>query len=811
MQEDLGRTLNRCQAADYVDARAADPPKLTDGGHFMLQGNMLQTDRSRASLSGMAQGEQEGGGFNELVTFAFAFLRRQYVVIALTAALATAGCVAYLRVTPPTYTAHVQVLLANSRAQFVQQQSILTEPAFDYNQFETQVQILRSKAVAVAVINQLKLADDPDFSGSRPSLFSSWLRVRAWISPPPNDPQSDMPGQPPERVISAFQDRLSANRISVSNVIEISFNSSSATRAAEIANATANAYIADQLNAKFEANRTATSWLQERLRDLGEQALTAERAVNAYKSQNNVVSSGGRPLDDQQVSDLNSRLVAARAQTSDALAKLNGYEAILRASSGSSSGIGTLDAGGSDALNSTIINNLRQQYLELERREREFLPRLGRDHLAVITLRTRMRELRTSILDEVTRYTETSRSEFEVAKQRQQEIEKQLAEAVSQSRSTNSAELTIRDLESRAKGLRSLYETFLQRYMGAAQQETFPISETRVIYPASPPQSKSKPKTVLVMALGIMGGIGLGLALGLLRDVMDRVFRTSAQIEAALELPCLSLVPALRAPKPPKPAFGPHQADQNLRQLTVSPGSAIHRAFVGMPFSRFAEAIRSIKLSIDLNPTKTSNQVIGITSALPNEGKTTIAASLAQLIGHSGKSVIIVDCDLRNPSLSASLAPNAAAGIVEVINDNRPIEETVWRDPRTNLVLLPAVRRAPLRHTSEILSAESMRKLFDRLRSTYDYIIVDLPPLTPVVDVRATTPLIDCFILIVEWGRTKIDVVQHALHKAPNVYECLIGTVLNKTDIRAMTRYDTYRSDYYSNSHDARYGFSDSG
>jgi succinoglycan biosynthesis transport protein ExoP len=777
----------------------------------MLQSNMLQTDRNRALLSGVAQGDQaQGSGFSELVTFAIAFLRRQYMVIILTAVLAMAGCVAYLQVTPPTYTAQVQVLLANSRAQFVQQQSILAEPAFDRKEFETQVQILKSRAIAVAVINQFKLADDPDLNGSRPSLFSLWQRVRAWVVPP-NDPQFDTPGQLPERVISAFLDRLSASQIGFSNVIEISFNSSSATRAAEIANAVASAYIADQLNAKFEANRSATAWLQERLRDLGEQALTAERAVSAYKSRNNVVSSGGKPIDEQQVSDLNSRLVAARAQTSDALAKLNGYEATLRANSGNSSPIGTLDAGGSDALTSPIINSLRQQYLELERREREWTPRLGRDHLAVINLRTRMRELRTSILDEVRRYAETSRSEVDVAKQRQQEIEKQLAEAVSQSRSTNSAELTIRELESRAKGLRSLYEIFLQRYMGAVQQESFPISETRVIYPASPPQSKSKPKTALIIALGIIGGIGLGLALGLLRDVMDRVFRTSAQVEAALELPCLSLVPALRAPKLSKPTLESCQADQELRQRTVSTRPAIHCAVFGMPFSRFAEAIRSIKLAIDLNPSKSSNQVIGLTSALPNEGKTTIAASLAQLIGHSGKSVIIVDCDLRNPSLSASLAPNAAAGIIEVINDSRPIEETIWRDPRTNLVLLPAVSRTPLLHTSEILSAESMRKLFDQLRSTYDYIIVDLPPLTPLVDVRATTPLIDCFILVVEWGRTKIDVVQHALHTAPNIYECLIGTVLNKTDIKAMTRYDTYRSDYYKNSHYTRYGFSDSG
>jgi exopolysaccharide transport family protein len=751
-----------------------------------------------------------GGGMGDLVNFVLGFLRRQFLVIILAAALAAGIALVYLRFTPPTYTAQVQILLANTKAQFVQQQSLLAEPAFDLSQIETQLQILKSRGIAVAVINELKLTDDPDFNRAGSPLTSLLKRLRAMFSSRPEHRQLDEPGQPPEGVIKAFQDRLSASRVTYSNVIEVSFSASTADRAAEIANATAKAYIADLVNAKLEANRTATGWLQDRLHDLGEQALAAERAVNAYKSQNNIVSSGGKPIDEQRVTDLNSRLVAARAQTSDAQAKLSRYEAILRAKSETSSSIGTLDAASADTLNSPIINNLRQQYLELARRESEWSARFGRNHLAVINVRTQMQELRTSILDEVTRLAEISRGELEVAKQRQQELEKQLAGAVSQSRSTNSAELTIRELESRAKELRSLYETFQQRYMGSLQQESFPISETRMIYPASPPQSKSKPKPQLVMAFGLIGGLVLGLGLGFLREIMDRVFRTPAQVEDALELPCVSLVPLLRDLDLPNPAPASLHPYDDIRRRIISNRSAVHHAVVGMPLSRFAEAIRSIKLAIDLNPGRGSNHVIGITSALPNEGKTTIATSLAQLVGHSGRKVIIVDCDLRNPSLSASLAPSASAGLIEVMNGTRTLEETLWRDPKTNFAFLPAVRRGPLYHTSEILADDAIRKLFDVLRANYDYIIVDLPPLTPLVDVRVTTSLVDCFVMVVEWGRTKIDVVKHALHTAPNVYEGMIGAVLNKTDIKAIARYDTYRSDYYSDSHYVHYGFTGS-
>jgi polysaccharide biosynthesis transport protein len=766
----------------------------------MLHSNMLTNDRTRALLDSVAPREQTGeNGIGDAVNFALGFLRRQYWMIIFTAVLAVATSAIYLRITPPVYTAEVKVLFGNPKAQFVQQQSVLAaDTPVDSSQLESQIQILKSKAIATLVINQLKLADDPEFREPGRSWRST---IREWFG----GPHRARPVDPMDWLVDNFDKRLSAIRLGFSTVIEISFSAGSAERSAEIANAIANAYVTDQLNAKLDANRTATAWLQDRLKELGQQALTAERAVSAFKSQNNIVAAGGKLMDDERVTELNSRLVAVRAQTSEAMARLNRFETILASNSADSASIGNLDASGSDALSNPIINNLRQQYLENARREIEYSGRLGSDHLVIVNLRTQMRSIRASILDEVRRLAESSRSDFEVAKQRQQEIEKQLALAVSQSRTTNSAELTMRELETSAKGYRSLYESFLQRYMGSVQQESFPISQARVISPAAPPQ-KSKPTAGLILVMGLFGGIALGAALGFLREIMDRVFRTSAQIEAALQVPCLSLVPLLRNTakkiRPPRAAV---QVDKESER-TLSANSGMYRAAAIMPLSRFAESIRSIKLAIDLTPTKTSNRIIGITSALPNEGKSTITAALAQIIAHAGKRVIMVDCDLRNPSLSANLAPNVSAGIVDVLSGARSLEETIWTDPKTNLALLPSAKKTPLFHTSEILSSEQTGKLFDKLRGSYDYVIVDLPPLAPIVDVRTTTPLIDCFILVVEWGRTRTDVVQHALHTAPNVYEALIGTVLNKTDMSAMKRYDNYLNDYYNNEHYTSYG-----
>ena len=534
----------------------------------MLHSEPPQKARLHATFTG-SYGDEAGVG--ELVTFALGFLRRYYISIMATTMLALVLCMVYLSVTPPTYTAQARVLLENRKAQFVQEQSLLAEQIFNMSQIETQLEIIKSRSIALAVIKRLNLADDPDINGS---AISFWERIRAPFSQSPKQPRSAAVEQPSEAMIGAFLDRLQASRLGTSNIVEIGFNSSSAGRSAMIANAVADTYIKDQVNAKAESSRNATAWLQDRLGDLSNQALVAERAVTDYKAEHNIVSSGGNRIDEQQVTDLNMRLVASRARTSDVLAQLNRYKSVLHADAEGSPTVEALVATGSDALNNPIINNLRQQYLEVGRRKSEYSERFGRNHLAVIDLQRRMQNLRASMLGEVRRLAETIQSDYLVAKQQQQEIEKQLDAAVSLSRTTNSDEVALGELEGRAKTYRSLHDTLLHRYMGAVQQETFPISEVRLISPALPPEGKTKPKTMLILALGTFGGIAVGIAAGLFRHLTDRAFRTSDHVEAALHLCCLSMVPRLRAANLPKvlPAVAQQtDADFSREKIGVNP------------------------------------------------------------------------------------------------------------------------------------------------------------------------------------------------------------------------------------------------
>jgi len=281
---------------------------------------------------------------------------------------------------------------------------------------------------------------------------------------------------------------------------------------------------------------------------------------------------------------------------------------------------------------------------------------------------------------------------------------------------------------------------------------------------------------------------------------MDRVFRTAEQLETTLNAPCVAMVPLVGN------ALNTNSLESGVTRIARDRSACWIVA--EQPLSRFAEAIRAVKLAADLNITN-SQKVIGVTSALPHEGKSTVAVALGLLIAQVGGKIIVVDCDLRNPTLSRNLAPNATRGLIEVLAGDYSLEHTTWTDGPAGMVFLPASNKSRIFHTSEVLASERTAKLFGGLRERYDYVILDLPPLAPLIDVRATPHLVDGYFLVVEWGRTKIDVVQHALKSAPGVYENLFGTILNKVNMQYMARYDVHRRRYYYNKHFARYGYTD--
>jgi succinoglycan biosynthesis transport protein ExoP len=504
-------------------------------------------------------------------------------------------------------------------------------------------------------------------------------------------------------------------------------------------------------------------------------------------------------MNEQQLAELNSQLVTARSQVSETRAKLDRIQSILNADSREA----TVNATVTDTLNSPVVSKLRSQYLELGNREADWSKRYGVDHQAAVSLRIQIQGIRASILDELRRLAESYKSDFKIATQREASIQQELSTTVSASQVTNQAQVSLRDLESSAQTYRALYDNFLQRYMESVQQQSFPITEARVITQASRPLRPSAPRPLFVLALSGVGGLLLGLGLARLRDLSDRVFRTSEQVETILQTDCLAVLPKI-ARKDSKEA---QSAGAYAGPRAIQRNDGLFWHVIDEPFSRFSESIRSLKVATDLHNLSTQNRVVGFTSTLPNEGKSTIAGSFAQLLAKSGARTLLVDCDLRNPSLTRVLASGAKSGVLEYLAGNASMADIIWTDHSTKLDFLPAVVKTRFAQSSEVIGSDAMKEMFDALLKVYDYIIVDLSPLAPVVDVRVTTKFIDSYVFVIEWERTRIEVVEHALNVARAVKERMLGVVMNKADISRIGRYG--HDGYYQNKYYSRYGYTD--
>ena len=753
------------------------------------------------------------------------FIRRQLPVIIIVTILAIVLGTIYAVTAQPTFTAQAQLIIDARKVQLFQQRSVFGDVPIDTAQVESQVEILKSENIASAVIKNLHLTEDPEFIGPDLGLLHVLLAPALSLFNSDSD-QNLSEYELFRRAVSSFERRLSVHRVGLTYVIQIGFRSYNADRAAEIANAIADAYIVDELEAKYQSTRRASKWLQDRIKELRDQVSVAERAVVTFKTENNIVSTGGndkRLVGEQQVAELSSQLVIARAHTAETKARLDRINAVLKTEESDAS----ISATVSDTLKNEVVSKLRSQYLELAAREADWSARYGRNHLAVVNLRTQLREIRHSIFEELKRLGETYKSDYEIARQREVGVQSELTQAVIGSQETDAKTVTLRELQSSAQTYKTIYENFLQRYMEAVQQQSFPITEARLISAASRPPGKSSPKTLIILAITGLGGMVFGVGIGILRELSERVFRTNEQVEGLLLANCIALVPLLAGADKGKKintksldkkstfekdallgrstSAGSNAKPDRLR--TIVRTDQIHWTVRDEPFSRFAEAIRSIKLAVDLE--SQPSRVIGFTSSVPNEGKSTLAFSLAQLMAQVSERVILVDCDLRNPSLSRALTRNAKAGIFEVMAGKASLQETIWTDPSSKLEFLPIMVKSRMAHTSEVLRSTKAKDLFKQLRESYDYVVVDFSPLAPIVDVRAATHLVDSFVFVIEWGRTKIDVVERALSDAQSIYQNILGIVLNKVHMAKFNRYTNSGEDYYSNKHYVRYGYTE--
>ena len=331
--------------------------------------------------------------------------------------------------------------------------------------------------------------------------------------------------------------------------------------------------------------------------------------------------------------------------------------------------------------------------------------------------------------------------------------------------------MQLRELERTAESYRSLYQTFLQRFQEATQQQSFPVTEARVISAATIPGGPSPSAQAVHPGPGAPEWASASVA----RSVHSASSATASSAPATrfatfLVVEFLGSAPLVAESDVPVAKGGDHP--RNIRRA-----SAITSYVLDHPLSMFAETLRSTKIAVDLGVKVGGAKVIGMISTLPGEGKSTVAINFAELLAMQGAKTLLIDADLRNPGATRAIGRHAEAGLLEALIDNRPIRDLLLLDPKTKLAFLPAVvtRRVP--HSSELLASQAMHAIIESAKDNFDYIILDLPPLAPVVDARAVATRVDSFVYVIEWGKTSRKAVGAALFADQEIVRKCAGVV----------------------------------
>src|SRR4051812_37938477 len=711
-------------------------------------------------------------------------LRRQWPLIAAAVGASLVLVVVYLVLAKPMYTANARIMMDTRQTQVLDKNSGTNSALIDPGFVDSQVEIINSDDLILSVVRRLHLTDDPEFNGSNPGLLSAITGKLTGLfgrGEPPSQERLE------RAVIESIQGNLRVERLLTTYVLSLSYRAHSPDEAAKIANAVANAYLVGALEAKYQSTKRATEWLQQRSVELSEQATASDRAVQAFKAEHNIVGTSRGLMSEQQLSDLNTQLLQARGATAEAKARLDRIDAI--------SDQDLAQPTVTDALNNSVITRLRAQYLDLAAQYADWSRRYGKTHLAAVNLANKMEELRKNIADELHRIGDAYRSDYEIAKSREASLEKSMKELVAQAGNKGQAEVKLRDLESAADTYRNLYNSFLEKLQSATQNQSFPLSEARLISTATTPDRKSSPRSVLALVGGLVGGLCLGLGAAFARELLNDVLRTPGEVEEELGVKCLGVLPDIRPAERRGGLFG-----------TSARGSmpGVSRYVVDHPFSRFAETLRNIKVSIDVARMSREIKVIGIVSSLPKEGKTTVAANFAQLIAMTGHRAVLIDGDLHTRSLTRELSPNANSGLVEALSDPAAFGHYVQRSTETGLDFLPSVVASRMVNSADLIASKAMADLLAVLREQYEYIIIDLAPVMPVADSKAFSPLIDAMVYVIEWGSTTRAAVQESVSGSEVLQKKLLGAVLNRADPKMLGRIEAYkgkhRNSYYAES-----------
>ncbi|MBB4200565.1 exopolysaccharide transport family protein [Rhodoblastus sphagnicola] len=727
-----------------------------------------------------AQGGNDAIDLRQLQDF---FARRWKVIASVTVTVMVLALLVVLTLTP-RYTATAQIFLDPQKNKPLGSEEIFSALSLETGNVDSQLDVLKSINLLRRVVQKQNLLNDPEFGNpTKTGLMSLFTDLFASGEDDPKKtptPAANSPTDiPPKELatIRRLKNALEVQRVNRTYVLSIAVTSENADKAARLANAVSEAYVVDQLEAKFESARSASIWLADRLQILGDQVRQSEEAVVSFRREHNLINTNSESkitLSEQQLSEINAKLATARAEASEKFAKYQQANDVAAKR-------GNIEAV-PDVVRSTVISQLRQQQAEVSRREADLSARYSDQHPLVINTRAELRDINRSITAEVARIITNLKNDYQVAKAGLDSLQASVDAASRKDGSDDGVGVRLRELERLNAANKTLYESFLSRTKITQEQSTFEAREARIISPATKPDVPSFPKKTLVESLATVVGLLLGIAGSVALDMLNAGFLTPREIEQKLDIPVFATVPLMRP------------AERTIDGKVLDPPLYV----LERPLSRYAEAIRAVRVGVQMSDVDHPAKVVMLTSSVPQEGKSTSAIALAFSAQKSGQRVAFIDCDLRHPSSTRFFKLENRPGLVDLLTGATTVEEAFTSV--NGLMVLPAGTKS--QNPPDLLNSARMRTLLDTLRGAFDYVVIDTPPVGPVIDAKVLSPAVDKIIFVVRWQQTPREIVQQNIQSIMQ-HKKVAGVLFNLVDEAQTPRYGPYA--HYSGSYYNKY------
>jgi succinoglycan biosynthesis transport protein ExoP len=575
-------------------------------------------------------------------------------LILATVILSLLAAAIFLATATPQFTATTQILIDPSDLRVVDNgvtpNNQMSEVAVI--QAESQVRVITSDNVLRRVIASEKLDQDPTFNRPPSALRNLFAKLLAPFG------RAHAVGRVDPTLVALYklQRSIRVKRAERTYVVDVTVSTDDPDKSVRIANAIAQAYLAEQTAARSEAARRASESLSARLSELRSRVRQAEEKVEAFKARNNIVGASGQLVNEQQLTELNNQLSLARGRTAEAKSRFEQVQALQR----SNADVGSF----AEAVQSQTMAALRAQYAEVMRREAELTASLGPRHPSVIEVHAQAQRLRGVIDQEIKRIADAAASDFERARASEESLTRSLEVLKRNTMSTNEARVALRELERDVQANRAVYEAFLVRARETGEQESLDTKNIRVISRADVPSSRSWPPSSVLVALGAMFfGLSAGTGLALLRGARSGPDR-----------------PSPSAPEEPS----------GYPRLAALPDIGSGHPFSAFddPKSRPAGEIRGLHDTLRGDRKRWSGQSILLIS--PYDGGETAAVALnIALVAAASQNVLLIDADRRGRATDALALDTSRGGIIDLVSGHKPLSEVVVRDPRTGINVLP--------------------------------------------------------------------------------------------------------------------------